>query len=159
ALVRLAHERGALAVHDLGGGALLDFTPFGLRGETVVQDSVRAGFDLVCFSTDKALGGPQGGALVGSAAAVERARRDPLARALRLGRLPLVALEATLACYLEGELDSVPALSAVRRPMADVVQRATEWQAALAAAGIASTVVELVLAMGGGALAEEPLAS
>ena len=73
------------------------------------------------------LGGPQGGALVGRAEAIEKARRDPLARALRLGRLPLVALEATVALYLEGRLDEVPALAALRRPLDEVRARAEAW--------------------------------
>ena len=161
ALVRLAHERGGLAVHDLGGGALLDLSPYGPRGEPTVQESVRAGFDVVCFSTDKALGGPQGGALAGKASAIERARRDPLTRALRLGRLPLVALEATLASYLEGDLDAVPALAAIRAPTAAVRARAEAWLAALSEGGApaALEVIELDVAIGGGTLAEEPLAS
>jgi L-seryl-tRNA(Ser) seleniumtransferase len=159
ALVRLAHERGGLAVHDLGGGVLFDLAPYGPRGEPPVQESVRAGFDVVCFSTDKALGGPQGGALVGRSAAIERARRDPLARALRLGRLPLVALEATLASYLEGDLDAIPALAAIRAPVAEVRARAERWQALLAARGMPVEVVDLAVAVGGGTMAEEPLAS
>jgi L-seryl-tRNA(Ser) seleniumtransferase len=118
-----------------------------------------AGADVVCFSTDKVLGGPQGGALVGRAAAIEKARRDPLARALRLGRLPLVALEATVALYLEGRLDEVPALAALRRPKDDVRARAEAWCAALQASGAAVTVVDLEGAVGGGALAEAPVAS
>lgn len=134
ALARLAHEHGGLAVHDLGGGALVDLAPYGPRGEPTVQESVRAGFDVVCFSTDKALGGPQGGALAGKSAAIERARRDPLARALRLGRLPLVALEATVASYLEGDLDAVPALAAIRAPVEAVRARAEAWLAALTGA-------------------------
>jgi len=159
ALVRLAHERGALAVHDLGGGALLDFAPFGLRGETPVHDSVRAAFDVVCFSTDKALGGPQGGVLAGTAAAIERARRDPLARALRLGRLPLVALEATLASYLEGDLEAIPTLAAIRAPLDTVRTRAAAWQTALTTRNVAAQVVDLAVAVGGGTLADEPLPS
>lgn len=159
ALADLARARGALLIKDLGGGAMLDLGPYGLPGEPTVRASVEAGSDIVCFSTDKVLGGPQGGAIVGRADLVERARRDPLARALRLGRLPLVALEATLACYLEGELDHVPALAAVRMPLSEVVKRATGWQVELAARGVASKVVELAVAMGGGSLAEEPLAS
>lgn len=159
ALVRLAHERGGLAVLDLGGGALVDLDAHGLRGEPTAQASVRAGFDVVCFSTDKALGGPQGGALVGRGSAIERARKDPLARALRLGRLPLVALEATLASYLEGDLDAVPALAAIRAPIEQVRARAAAWQRALGEPAGPVEVVELAVAVGGGTLAEEPLAS
>jgi L-seryl-tRNA(Ser) seleniumtransferase len=159
ALADLAHAHGALLIEDLGGGAMIDLAPHGLEGEPTVRQSVAAGADVVCFSTDKLLGGPQGGALVGRADAVEKARRDPLARALRLGRLPLVALEATVALYLEGRLDDVPALAALRRPLAAVRARASAWQEALAARGVEATVVELEGAVGGGALAEAPVPS
>lgn len=159
ALADLARVRGALLIEDLGGGAMLDLSPYGLDGEPTVKSSVSAGVDVVCFSTDKVLGGPQGGAIVGRGALVERARRDPLARALRLGRLPLVALEATLACYLEGDLGAIPALAAVRAPLPAIRARAAAWQAALAERGVASEVVSLAVAMGGGSLAEESLPS
>jgi L-seryl-tRNA(Ser) seleniumtransferase len=119
-----------------------------------VGSSVEAGADVVCFSTDKVLGGPQGGALVGRADLIEKARRDPLARALRLGRLPLVALEATVALYLEGRIDDVPALRMLRRPLAEVRARAEAWCDALAVRGVDAHVVELEGAVGGGALAE-----
>jgi L-seryl-tRNA(Ser) seleniumtransferase len=158
-LAELAHAHGALLIEDLGGGAMIDLAPHGLEGEPTVRSSVAAGADVVCFSTDKVLGGPQGGALVGSAAAVEKARRDPLARALRLGRLPLVALEATVALYLEGRLDAIPALAALRRPVRDVRARAEAWQAALAARGVAARVLDLEGAVGGGALAEAAVSS
>lgn len=159
ALAELAHARGALLIEDLGGGAMIDLAPWGLEGEPTVRQSVATGADVVCFSTDKVLGGPQGGALVGRADAIEKARRDPLARALRLGRLPLVALEATVALYLEGRLDEVPALAALRRPIDDVRARAARWREALAARGIAAAVVDLEGAVGGGALAEAPVGS
>jgi L-seryl-tRNA(Ser) seleniumtransferase len=159
ALAALAHAHGVLLIEDLGGGALIDFSPYGLRGEPLAPDSIAAGCDVVCFSTDKVLGGPQGGVIVGRADLVERARRDPLARAFRLGRLPLVALEATLVSYLEGSLDEIPALAAVRAPLAIVRERAEAWKQALSARGIDASVVELDAAMGGGTLAEAALAS
>ena len=91
-LAQLARERDVLLVKDLGGGALVDLASLaGLRGEPVASDCVTAGAHLVCFSCDKVLGGPQGGVVVGEAELVDRLRRDPLARSLRLGRLPLVA--------------------------------------------------------------------
>src|SRR6201999_3541542 len=120
ALAELAQARGVLLLEDLGGGAMIDLGPHGLEGEPTVRSSVAAGASLVCFSTDKVLGGPQGGAIVGKAELVEKARRDPLGRALGVGRLPLVALEATVALYLEGRLDEVPALAALRRPLDEV---------------------------------------
>ena len=159
ALAELAHAKGVLLIEDLGGGAIIDLGPHGLEGEPTVRSSVEAGADVVCFSTDKVLGGPQGGAIVGKAEAVEKARRDPLARALRLGRLPLVALEATVALYLEGRLDEVPALAALRRPLDQVRARAERWREALASRGVEARVVELEGAVGGGALAEAPVRS
>jgi L-seryl-tRNA(Ser) seleniumtransferase len=159
ALAALAHAHGALLIEDLGGGALIDFAPYGLRGEPLASASITAGCDVVCFSTDKVLGGPQGGVIAGRTEHVERARRDPLARAFRLGRLPLVALEATLASYLEGSLDEIPALAAARAPLARVRDRAAGWQRALASRGVAVEIVSLDAAMGGGTLAEASLAS
>lgn len=158
-LAALCRAQKVLLIEDLGGGALVDLSPYGLAGEPTVRSSVEAGSDVVCFSTDKVLGGPQGGAIVGRAELVERARRDPLARAVRLGRLPLVAIEATLSCYLEGALDEVPALAAVRAPLEQARARAEKWKEALSARGVSARVVVLEAAMGGGALAEEPLGS
>jgi L-seryl-tRNA(Ser) seleniumtransferase len=161
ALAALCRARGVLLIKDLGGGALLDFASLEARlaGEPMVRASIEAGADVVCFSTDKLLGGPQGGAIVGGAAHVARCRRDPLARALRAGRLPLVALEATLEAYLAGDLDAVPTLAALRRPLADVRARAAAWQAALASEAVACEVVALDGAVGGGSLAEERVPS
>jgi L-seryl-tRNA(Ser) seleniumtransferase len=159
ALAELCRAHKVQLIKDLGGGALIDLSPSGLAGEPTVRASVSAGCDVVCFSTDKVLGGPQGGAIVGRAEAVERARRDPLARAVRLGRLPLVALEATLSCYLEGALDEVPALALLRAPLAEVRARAEGWRQALVAKGVAASVVDLSAAVGGGALEEASLAS
>ena len=158
-LVRLAHQRDRWLVEDLGGGALVDLASQGLDGEPTVQASVAAGVDVVCFSCDKLLGGPQAGALVGKAELVERARRDPLARALRLGRLPLVALEETLAIHLRGELDAIPALRALRMPLAEVRRRVEGWCQALASRGVRAELRQTDAAAGGGALAEAPLAS
>ena len=158
-LAALAHARGVVLLKDLGGGALVDLSREGLVGEPLVKASISGGADLVCFSTDKLLGGPQGGAIVGRTELVERARRDPLARALRIGRLPLVALEATLALYLQGELDAIPALRALRLPLEGVRLRATKWREALAARGIVSHVVDLRAVAGGGSYADEHLAS
>jgi L-seryl-tRNA(Ser) seleniumtransferase len=124
-----------------------------------VRSCIAAGADVVCFSTDKVLGGPQGGAIVGRAELVEKARRDPLARALRLGRLPLVALEATVALYLEGHPEEVPTLRMLRRPVAEVRARAEAWRDALAARGVDATVIDLEGAVGGGALAEAAVRS
>jgi L-seryl-tRNA(Ser) seleniumtransferase len=158
-LAALARARGVLLIKDLGGGALVDLSRWGPRGEPLAIDCVSAGAHLTCFSCDKVLGGPQGGAIVGDAALVERVRRDPLARALRLGRLPLVALEATLASYLEGDLQAVPVLHALAQAPDQVKARVARWQAELAARDVDGELVELVGAVGGGTLAEEPVLS
>lgn len=159
ALAALAHARGAVLVHDLGGGAFFDLAPLGLVGEPTVQSCVAAGADVVCFSTDKVLGGPQGGVLVGKAAAIERARRDPLARAVRLGRLPLVALEATVALYLEGRAMEVPALAALHASAEVTRARAERWAEALRGRGVGVEVVALSVEVGGGAFADAALPS
>jgi L-seryl-tRNA(Ser) seleniumtransferase len=144
-------------IEDLGGGALVDLP--GLSGDPPVAESVAAGPDLVAFSTDKTLGGPQGGVLVGTRNAVERARKDPLARALRLGRLPLVALEGTLAAYLAGDPRGVPAVAMMLRPLAELRERADRWTAALVAAGARAHVVDLSSVTGGGTFPGESLPS
>lgn len=144
-------------IEDLGGGALVPLAAF--KGDPLVAESVAAGADVVCFSTDKILGGPQGGVLVGARKAIDTARRDPLARALRLGRLPLVALEATLASYLRGDAGDVPAVAMAQRPLGELRARAEAWQAALAARGCASRVVDVTSVTGGGTYAGEEVAS
>lgn len=158
-LAQFAHDKHLLMLEDLGGGAMIDLRALGLSDEPTVKTSIAKGSDIVCFSTDKVLGGPQGGAIVGKRDLVERCRRDPLARALRLGRLPLVALEATLACYLEGDVNAIPAVAAVCAPTKSVRDRADVIQAKLAQRDIEVCVVELHAAVGGGACAEDPLAS
>lgn len=159
ALVELGHARGVPVIEDLGGGLLVDLGVAGLDREPRVQDSIAAGVDVVCFSTDKALGGPQGGAIVGRADLVARTKRDPLARALRLGRLPLVALEATLAHLQRGEVDAIPTLAALRTPVGEVRARAERWSGALAERGVKCAVIDLAGVAGGGAFAEESFAS
>lgn len=158
-LAALANERGVLLVKDLGGGALVDLSEHGLRGEPVVQDCVDAGAHVVCFSCDKVLGGPQGGAIVGDKEHMDRVRREPLARAFRLGRLPMVALEATLASYLASDLESIPALHAIRRPAPEVKTRVARWQKTLKDRGIAAAVAPFGGAVGAGALSETPIES
>jgi L-seryl-tRNA(Ser) seleniumtransferase len=102
-LVALARGRGVPVVDDLGSGALVDLASYGLSPEPMVQASVRAGADIVCFSGDKLIGGPQCGIIVGKAAWVQKIKKNPLARAFRCGKLTLAALEATLRLFLAPE--------------------------------------------------------
>jgi L-seryl-tRNA(Ser) seleniumtransferase len=104
---------------DLGSGAFLSAElqrAAGLPVEPTVAEAVRSGADLISFSGDKLLGGPQAGILVGRAAAIARARKHPLMRVLRPDKLTIAALEATLACYRDGRLDDVPTIASLRRP-------------------------------------------
>ncbi len=158
-LAELAHSKGMLLIKDLGGGAFLDLAPYGLSGEPTVQASIKAGCDILCFSTDKVFGGPQGGAIVGREGLVKACQQDALARALRVSRLVLSALEGTLLSYLTGDLDEIPLMRAVRMPLEKTKERALGWKNFLESKGISVELIELNGAMGGGALAEEPLQS
>ncbi len=98
-LVGLGRERGLTVIDDIGSGNLMDMRRLGLPEEPTAQQSIGAGADLVTFSTDKLIGGPQGGIILGTKAMIERIRKNPLARALRVGKLTLAALEATLQLF------------------------------------------------------------
>ncbi|MCW5844616.1 MAG: L-seryl-tRNA(Sec) selenium transferase [Caldilinea sp.] len=157
-LAALAHGRGMLLVDDLGSGTLLDTAAYGLAPEPMVQQSVAAGADLITFSGDKLLGGPQAGLIVGRAELVERLRRHPMARALRVDKMTLAALEATLRSYRRGRaVDEIPVWQMIAAPADDLATRATRWQARLAEAGIAAQVQPGESAVGGGSLPGETL--
>ncbi len=111
-MAALAHRHGLISVDDLGSGALFSFAPFGLPDEPCVRDSIAAGADLACFSGDKLLGGPQCGIVVGRRDLIEDLESSPLMRTYRVGKLTLLALEATLRCYHDADtrIDSVAIL-------------------------------------------------
>ena len=147
-LAALAGEHGALAVDDLGSGALIDTASFGLEREPMIQESVAAGADLVCFSGDKLLGGPQAGVIVGKAEVLGRLKRHPLARALRVDKLTYAALIATLEHYRRGDaLDEIPVWRMISRSLEDISATAENW-----AALVGGTVVSGESTVGGGSL-------
>jgi len=152
-LASVAQRRGVPLMHDFGSGLMVDLSPFGLRGELTAPDAISAGADLVVMSGDKLLGGPQSGIILGTAAAVEPLRRDPMARALRVDKLTLSALEATLALYRDTEsaLRRVPALRMLTEPVESVRARATEVAELLMAAGVPCSVEDSTATVGGGA--------
>ena len=159
-LAELAQRRGVLLLKDLGGGALVDLGPTGFVGEPLAPAVVASGVDVVTFSTDKVLGGPQGGVAAGKRSLIEKLRSHPLHRALRLGRLPTVALEATLEAYLRGTAFSeVPALSLIATPVEQLAARVQGWTEALADFDGLVSAVPTLTEMGGGSLAGRTIAS
>ncbi len=157
-LVALGRRRDLWVVDDLGSGALLPTAPLGLAAEPTVGERVRAGADLVCFSGDKLLGGPQAGLVVGRAAAVARLKRHPLLRALRLDKVTLAGLAATLAHYERGEaLREVPIWRAMSLPLEALEEEAGRWLQALAGAAPGARVRRAESAVGGGTLPGETL--
>jgi len=132
-LVRIAHERNLVMIDDVGAGALLDLSRFGMTDEPTLPDSIRQGADLVTSSADKLIGGSQGGLILGKAAWVEKVRKNPLARILRVGKLTLAALEATLSLFFDESqaLREVPTLAMLVRPLPQVAEQAERIARAL----------------------------
>lgn len=119
-LASLAHRKGALLIDDSGSGCVLDTTRFGLKREPRIQESIAAGSDLVLCSGDKLLGGPQAGIVIGRKEPIDRLKSHPLARALRVDKLTLAGLEATLRLYHESRELEIPVWAALGRPLESV---------------------------------------
>ena len=162
-LVALGKQHNLPVIDDIGSGALLDFARFGFTGEPVARDSIAAGADLVLFSGDKLLGGPQAGILAGKQEHIQKIEKDPLMRAFRLDKMTLAALEATLRLYLDLEraLREVPGLRMLGTPLAELRERADTLAGRLRAIeGLASvTVTEDVAYVGGGSLPDQQMSS
>lgn len=149
-----AHQAGVVLVHDLGSGALLDTARYGLAHEPTVQESLAAGADLVCFSGDKLLGGPQAGIIIGRQELLERIKRHPLARALRADKLCLAGLSATLLHYLKNEADKeIPVWQMLSASSQSLKMRAQSWQKQLSC----GEVMPGISMIGGGSLPGESL--
>jgi L-seryl-tRNA(Ser) seleniumtransferase len=147
-MAELAHQHGLHVVDDLGSGALLDTEKYGLEHEPTVQESLAAGCDLVCFSGDKLLGGPQAGIIVGKKSLVDELKRHPLARAIRADKLGLAGLSATLDHYRRDEAtEKIPVWWMIARSLDDLRTVAEGWQAQ-----IGGEIIESESAVGGGSL-------
>jgi L-seryl-tRNA(Ser) seleniumtransferase len=157
-LAAAAHRSGHWLVDDLGSGSFLDTSRFGLAREPIVQESVAAGADLVCFSGDKLLGGPQAGILVGRAELIARLKRHPLTRAIRPDKATLAALGATLAHYLLGEAEQqVPVWRMLAATPDQIEARAQIAITGLGPVGEGFTIEDGQSAVGGGSLPGETL--
>lgn len=154
-LASLADEKGLILYEDAGSGVLQDLSAYGLKGEPIIRDSLAAGADVVSFSGDKLLGGPQAGLIVGSLEIIERLRKHPLYRALRVDKLTLAALQATLNSHRRGTLfDEIPALQMLVLTKSDVAQRAENLVTNLghnkADSDLSITLIDGESAVGGG---------
>ncbi len=159
-LAAMAHGLGAVVVDDLGSGALLDTEAFGLAHEPTPMERLASGSDLVCFSGDKLVGGPQSGLVVGRSALVARMRKDPLARAMRPDKVTLAAVAATLGLYRAGLATAeIPVWRAIATPEETLRARAEALAARLARLGRTPLVVPLDATIGGGSLPGETLPS
>ena len=125
-LVALGHTHDIPVIHDLGSGSLIDFSKFGIEGEMSVHESVASGADIVCFSGDKLLGGPQAGIIIGKKHLIEQMKRNPLTRAFRIDKLTLAALEATLRLYLDPDkvMTQIPLLEMMTMPLEVIREKA-----------------------------------
>jgi L-seryl-tRNA(Ser) seleniumtransferase len=153
-LARVAHERGALLLDDIGSGCLLDTRQFGLAAEPTMRESLAGGADVCLFSGDKLLGGPQAGIIVGRAELIDTMRRHPLARAVRMDKASIAALHATLLHYLRGEaLARIPVWQMISMPVEEIDSRARAWSDRIPG----SRVIDGRSMVGGGSLPEESL--
>ena len=163
-LSALAHERGLIFMEDLGSGMLIDTAEAGLTSDPTVRECINSGVDIVTFSGDKLLGGPQIGAIVGSAEIVNRLRTYPLLRALRVDKMTLAAFESTLRLYLKGETEKIPTLAMVFAAEKDLKKKASTFSAGLKKyfkttklRSVSIGVVETSDAVGGGTFPQSEL--
>ncbi len=155
-LVALGSESGVTVIEDLGSGALIDFSEYGLPRETTLREAIAAGVDVVTASGDKLLGGPQAGIIAGQKTAVEAMRKNPILRALRVDKLCLAALEATLRIYRDPKKlpGGIPVLRMIAAPAESIRARALVVQQKLSAA-YTSSIEDGFSYAGGGALPGE----
>jgi len=150
-LVALARAHNLVVVEDLGSGAIFDLRTVGLSEESTVAASLHAGVDVVTYSGDKLLGGPQAGMLTGAAALIERMRKNSLFRALRVDKLTYASLEATLLAYAKGDYDAIPALRLMRTTREQIGARAEAIAKQVQNTALTAEVIDGESVIGGGA--------
>ena len=155
-LVEMGKRHNVPVLHDLGSGCLLDTTQFGLAHEPMVQESIATGCGLAFFSGDKLVGGPQAGIVVGQREHVKRLERHPLARAMRIDKMSLAALGATLLYYLKGKATTdIPVWQMIAAAPEELKRRVARWQRAIGSQGV--SLVSGQSTIGGGSLPGETL--
>lgn len=155
-IIRVAHKFHTIFVDDLGSGALLDTAKYGMEHEPTVQESILAGADVICFSGDKLLGGPQAGIIIGKEALISKVRKHPLARALRADKLCLAALTATLQHFLKNEAErEIPVWEMIAKSPRQIKAVAESWKRELGT----GQVMKSESTVGGGSLPGETLPS
>jgi L-seryl-tRNA(Ser) seleniumtransferase len=149
-LVTLARKRGVPLMEDLGSGALFDLRSVGIQGEPGVFDSVRSGVDIVTYSGDKLLGGPQAGLISGNSGLIARMRANSLFRALRVDKLIYAALEATLLAYVRRDHDAIPTLRMMRLTKEAIGERAAKLAAQIDSQKLKTEILDAESLLGGG---------
>jgi L-seryl-tRNA(Ser) seleniumtransferase len=155
-MAQLAEERGLILVDDLGSGTFMDTARYGLAHEPTVPESIRAGAHLVTFSGDKLLGGPQAGLIAGKKALIDRLKKHPLARALRVDKMTIAALQVTLQHYLKDEAErKIPVWQMMSRSTESLKRQAESWRERLAQSWPGAATLEGLSTVGGGSLPGE----
>lgn len=160
-IAALCRRAGIASFEDLGSGCLIDLAPYGVKDEPVVAESIRSGVDVVSFSGDKMLGGPQAGIIAGTSSIIDRVRKNPLMRALRVDKMTYAAIEATLRLYERGAAQSeVPVIRAIAMKQEEIARRAERFALSIKQASggkLKASIEEGVSVIGGGSAPEVEL--
>jgi len=158
-LVELGHRHNLPVIEDLGSGCLMNLNRFGIHDEPTVQDSLKAGVDVVSFSGDKLLGGPQAGIILGKKKYLDILKKHPLNRAMRVDKMTLAALEATLRSYENGTVEEIPIIGMLAATEDSLHQKAEQLATMLTDAGITVEIVSTEGRVGGGSVPNHSLPS
>ena len=158
-LVALGHKAGLPVIEDLGSGCLLNLEQFGIHDEPSALDSLKAGVDVVSFSGDKLLGGPQAGIILGKKKYLDILKKHPLTRAMRVDKMTLAALEATLRSYENATAEEIPVIGMLSAQPETLLKKAEKLCAMLEAIGVAADVIPTEGRVGGGSIPTQSIAS